>query len=41
MEQNNREAARSVFIPGVVSLPQVKDFSPPSNGDRSYGTIKV
>lgn len=37
MEQNNREAARSVFIPGVVSpLPQVKDFSPPSNGDRRY-----
>lgn len=34
MEQNNREAARSVFIPGVVSLP-------PSNGDRRYGTIKV
>lgn len=38
MEQNNREAARRVFI----SLTAAEVISPPSNEySRSYGTIKV
>ena len=37
MEQNNREAARRVFI----SPTAAEVISPPSNGYRSYGTIKA